>query len=467
MIFTEQEVADRFRLHQFIHRLFTPCKRNKSDFINGIDAEILYDIYNSTYPHNVLSVTIVNNILLMGGFVETENEEAYNCLHAVINKEVYEQLDKKIQLKILSVANEKVAITLRQLILGKITVENVSKVNTELQMKLFYKIFTVNSTNRYYYQMTHKNRSTIKDQYEYYIFICNCFHLPIISKRCWLQELERLGVKRMKGYVDGRSGQIYFRNMFIPKTPEELQLTLDWGMCCISNGRTHVTSMEELLENYSEGSKDIIFHQNLERMCIDEPLRETIQKEKEKTNCWRTDQAKALFICTSKEKLKTKNNVGYTSGIQSEYKETETECPEVESTEIPRTSGFNTAEGNTTSATEYPSGVENAESGEPTNDIRIEPSTEPNIEDPADSNNDEPENTEGDTGSIEDNTESGENTSDNSEPSLAEIATALKVPYKMMPNNFTKEVMAEWCKKMSVDINVDDYYEILIELMEE
>lgn len=467
MIFTEQEVADRFRLHQFIHRLFTPCKKNKSDFINGIDAEMLYDIYNITYPHNVLSVTIVNNILLMGGFVETENEETYNCLHAVINKEIYEQLDKKIQLKILSVANEKAAITLRQLILGKITVEGVSKVNPELQMKLFYKIFTVNSTNRYYYQMTHKNRSTIKDQYEYYIFICNCFHLPIISKRCWLQELERLGVKRMKGYVDGRSGQIYFTNMFIPKTPEELQLTLDWGMCCIYNGRTHVTSMEELLENYSEGSKDIIFRQNLERMYIDEPIRKTIQKEKEKTNCWRTDQAKALFICTSEEKLKTKNNVGYTSGIQSEHKETETNYTEVESAEISRTSGFNTTEGNTTAATEYPSGVENAEGGEPTNDTGIEPSTEPNIEDPADSNNDEPENTEGDTGSIEDNTESGENTSDNSEPSLAEIATALKVPYKMMPNNFTKEVMAEWCKKMSVDINVDDYYEILIELMEE
>lgn len=460
MIFTEQEVKDRFNLHQFIMRLFTPCKKGQSDFKNGIDAQTIYELFCIHQPHNVLSGAIVNNMLLTGGFIETEDEEL-NVLHAKIHKETYDVLDKKSKLIILGLAKEKPAITLRQVLLEKVTVQGIKQAQVDAHVQLFFKIFTLNFTNRYFYQFTNKSRSTLKDGYEYYLFICTCFHMRSLSRKQWLNELATLGVKRAKGCVDGQAGQIYFSNMYIPKSREDLALTLDWGMCCLSNGTTHATSLEDLLENLSPGTKNSIFQQNLERLCLDESSRKAIKKEKEETDCWRTAQAEALFVCTREEKKAAKNHMGHNGGSQSESKKIETQTLQTESqAEISRTSGFNTAKGDSASATEYPIRVTDAESGEIANNADIG-SPADDILKPGF------ENVEGGVGSGKDDAESGNDTSDDGEPSLSEIANALRVPYKMSPDNFTQEVMADWCNKMSVHVNLDDYYDILMELIKE
>lgn len=474
MIFTEQEVEDRFRLHQYIHKLFNLCKKDKSEFTQGIDAATIYELFCIQYPHNVLSEAIINNMLLTGGFVFVENEES-NCIHATINREFFEVLNQKSKLKILGLVNSKTAITLRQLTLNKVTVEGIKQTAVDASVQLFYKVFTINSTNRLYYQTTHKNRSTLKDTYEYYLLICNCFYLHPRSKREWINELLKLGVKKTKGFVDKKSGQTYFTNMFIPKTKEDLQLTLDWGMCCISTGHSHITSLEELLENYSVGSKYSIFQQNLERMCVDESFRKKIQEEKEETHCWRAAQANALFVCSPEEKEEAKNNMGYNGGIQPESQETENNNPKIRYCHTQkRTRGYET-EGNNSSAAEYP--VEDTTTreitrGEDSGTSGSIQESRTNSEEQCDRNEEDPvlsESSDTDTksGTTEDVSGSGEDTSNDDEPSLKEIATALLVPYKMCGGNFSPIDMREWCDKMSVDIAVDNYYEILMALIKE
>lgn len=480
MIFTEQEVEDRFRLHQYIHKIFNLCKAEKSEFVNGVDANIIYNLFCIQYPHNVLSEAIVNNMLLTGGFVSTENEEG-NCIHATINREIYEVLDQKSKLKILSLVNNKTAITLRQLTLNKVTTEGIKQTAVDVSVQLFYKVFTVNPTNRLYYQTSHKNRSTLKDTYEYYLLICNCFYIIPRSKREWTNELLKLGVKKAKGFVDKKSGQTHFTNMFIPKTKEDLQLTLDWGMCCISNGHSHITSLEELLENYSTGSKYSIFQQNLERMCIDESLRKKIQKEKEETHCWREAQTNALFTCSAEEKDETKDNMGHNGGIQSKPQETKADNPKIRYCHTQkRTRGYET-EGDNSSATENllesKTGTRATDEGDVsgTETTRVEQNIPGSEYDSSDAINRDEENpmlsgsTAEDTesGVAEDIPGSGDNTVDDDEPSLQEIARALQVPYKMAGGVFPPEVMKDWCIKMSVDVDVDVYYSLLIAIIKD
>ena len=139
MIFTEQEVIDRFRLHQYIHNL---CKKDKSEFTRGVDAATIYELFCIQYPNNVLSAAIVNNMLLTGGFVFAENEEL-NCIHATINRETYEELDQKSKIKILSLVNNKTAITLRQITLNKVTTEGIKQTTVDAAIQLFYKVFTI------------------------------------------------------------------------------------------------------------------------------------------------------------------------------------------------------------------------------------------------------------------------------------------------------------------------------------
>lgn len=474
MIFTEQEVIDRFRLHQYVHKLFNLCKKDKSEFTRGVDAATIYELFCIQYPNNVLSEAIVNNMLLTGGFVFTENEEL-NCIHATINRETYEVLDQKSKLKILSLVNKKTAITLRQMTLNKVTTEGIKQTAVDSSIQLFYKVFTINPTNRLYYQTTHKNRSTLKDAYEYYLLICNCLHLPPRSKREWINELLKLGVKKAKGFVDKKSGQTHFTNMFIPKTKEELQLTLDWGMCCISNGHSHITSLEELLENYSAGSKYSIFQQNLERMCIDESIRKKIQEEKEGTHCWREAQARALFVCSPEEKEEAKNNMGYNDGIQSKFEKIETNDSQIRYCHTQkRTRGYET-EGDNSPATENP--VESVAEdvipgGEDSGTSESIKESRPNSEEQRNRDEEDPvfvesSNTDTESGTTEDVSGSGDDISDNDEPSLKEIATALLVPYKMAGGNFPLSMMKDWCEKMSVDINVEEYYDLLIDIIKE
>ena len=198
MIFTEQEVLDRFRLHQFIYKLFTPCKKKQSDFVHGIDAQTIYDLFCMQHPDNILTGAIVNNMLLTGGFIEEENEEL-NCLHAVVNRDVYAVLDKKAQLLILGLVKDKVAITLRQLTLGTITVQGIAQAKIDSRVLLFFKVFTINNTNRFFYQFNSRARSTATDVYEYYTLICNCYHLPVLPKKQWGEALQVLGAKKVKG----------------------------------------------------------------------------------------------------------------------------------------------------------------------------------------------------------------------------------------------------------------------------
>ena len=79
----------------------------------------------------------------------------------------------------------------------------------------------------------------------------------------------------------------------------------------------------------------------------------------------------------------------------------------------------------------------------------------------------ESSNTDTESGTTEDVSGSGDDTSDNDEPSLKEIATALLVPYKMAGGNFPQSMMKDWCEKMSVDINVEEYYDLLIDIIKE
>ena len=464
LMYSQQEVQDRFQMHRFIHKLFNPCKAHTGDLL-GLPADELYHVFRIQYPMNVLNSAITSHMLLTGGFIDQEDPEQ-SILYATVNEEYFMGLKKEAKICLLPYIKDPMAIRFRQILMGiKIIKKHESIIiNPEFSIKLFVNMFTLNRNNadNYMNTLTVEHRSSATDVYNYYVILCSLYKWQYADKNTFNNVLQSLGYATTKGRVYNKAGMRYYKGLYIPKTIEDKILSVQMNMCCIKNeSDTHYT-IAGILENYIEAQRSKICNDNLERMGFDESERQKIEEEKAKLDIRRTFEEGAIPLGQTETSLKTQNDLGCDVGLESKSQTSEIQIDQTESMEsIPRTSGFKEQEGNNSSADDNPveytvDFTEPLDIGETYRDryaqLCADTECEANTEDTDGSNNEEL---------------GGEPVEDNG-PSIEQIASALTVPYKMTPpGEFTKEVMSDWLHKMnlpepeSILERYDDIMEIL------
>lgn len=460
LIFSQQEVEDRFQLHRFIHKLFEPCKTGKGDLI-GLPADELYHIYSIQHPNNVLTSAITSNMLLTGGFVEQEDPEQ-SVLYADLNESIFLGLQKEAQMKLLPYIKDPMAIRFRQILLGiRIVNKQDIVINPEFTIKAFVEMWTLNRQNAdsYMQSLSTEHRSSATDVYDYYRIICSIYRWPIAERNMFSNILVSLGHPATKGRVYGKAGMRYYKNLYIPQTIEDKILSVEMNMCCMFNGTTHWTS-NGILENSIEAQREAICEANLERMGFDEQERQKIKEEKAKLDLRRTFETGEVPLGKAKAANETKDHMGHNGGSEQESETTETETAQDESVgSSSRTSGFKEDRDN--SAAQY-NPVEAPAFYEPRNDGETYRDRYAQFCSDTGSTN------EDDDSVGTDDEDFGEDTGEGDGPSIEQIASALAVPYSMsVATGFTKEVMLNWLKTMKIPEpeSVLEHYDEIMEIL--
>lgn len=461
LIFSQQEVQDRFRLHQFIHKLFEPCRSNKGDLL-GLTAEELFHIYKIQYPMNVLTTAIVSNMLLTGGFIEEENPEM-SVLYAKIKEPYFMGLKKEAQMCLLPFIKDPLAIRYRQILIGIKVVnsdDGTLGATMEFGVHSFIEMFTLNYKNasNYMSAFATERRSSTMDVFNYYRLLCCIYKWPMADKILFSDVLSRMGIESTKGRVYGKAGMRYYPGLYIPQTIDDRVLSVELNMCCIFNGNTHWTR-EGILENMIEAQRAELCLKNLERMGFDEQERTSFEKEKTEINIRRTFETGEVPLGSTKKANETQNYLGHNGRLESKPQTIEVEALQTQpEDDISRTSGFKESK-NIDAANNTPDRApvdftEPLDIGESYRDrysqLCADVGSECNT----------------DVGSGANNEELGGNTVESDGPSIEEIASALTVPYAMsVATGFTKEVMLSWLQKMNI-ANPDKVLEHYDDIME-
>lgn len=463
LIFSQQEVKDRFQLHQFIHKLFVPCKTGKGDLL-GLPAEELYHIFKIQYPMNVLNSAITSNMLLTGGFIDEENPEQ-SVLYAKLNEEYFLALKKESKVALLSYIKDPLAIRYRQLVLG---IKVVNKKDQSLKLdpayilRAFIEVWTLNDQNasKYLHAFTPAQRCSALELYNYYKIICVIYKLPIVDKQLFTNTLYDLGYDATKGSVHGKAGIRYYPKIYIPLTIEDRLLSAEMNMCCIFNGHTHWTR-QGILENLIEAQRKEVCYKNLERMGFDEQERETFEKEKAQIDFRRTFETGEVPLGQTKEANEDQNYMGHYERLKSQSQETENKAANhTVKASIPRTSGFKEDRDNLAaieSPIEDPGFEDPLDIGETYRDRYSKLLNADGIE------------PELPIGSDDDEYEIGESVVEDNGPDIEQIASALAVPFKMVPSGgFTPEVMLSWLKTMNIPEpeKVLEHYSDIMEILQ-
>lgn len=462
LIFSQQEVKDRFQLHQFIHKLFSPCRAGKGDLI-GIPAEEIFHIYRIQYPMTVLTTAIVSNMLLTGGFVDEEDPEM-SVFYGKLHEEYFLALKKEAKMCLLEYIKEPLNIRYRQLVLGirvRQSINSTIKLDQNFIISKFVENWTLNPANAYNYMhgFTPDYRCSAVELYNYYRIICFIYRLTCVDKVTFNESLENMGFKSRKGRVHCKAGIRYYPELYIPLSMEDKVLSVEMNMCCIFNGHTHWTN-KGILENFIEVQREDICAENLERMGLNEQERKTVEEEKAKLDIRRTFETGEIPLGKTTKTPKTQDNMGHNERPESESEETKTEALQIESEDSnERTSCF---KGTTDrpAADECPSEDpidfdEPLDIGETFRDrytkgTGIESADESVVGSESDD--------EGDGGDIV----------ESDGPSIEQIASALTVPYKMTPEGaFTPDVMRNWLQTMNIpeQDQVMEMYDSIMEIL--
>jgi len=441
LIFSTQEVKDRFQMHRFIHKIFKPCKAGQGDLI-GLPAEDLYHVFKIQYPMNVLTAAITSNMLLTGGFIDEENPEQ-SVLYAYINESQFINLKKEAQLSLLPFVKNPMAIRFRQLLIGirVMNKDNTLGIKPEFAIKNFVNMFTFNPSNMgdNLRNLTVEQRSAVTDIYNYYRLICYIYGWPSTDRKLFQSVLADLGYIPTKGRVYGKAGMRFYRYLYIPQKIEDRVLSVELNMCCIHNGTTHWT-IRGVLENFIEAQRAELCDSNLERMGFDEQERKAIQEKKSQINIRGTFETGEIPLGQTTPPNETKDDLGYHSGSSKEHEQSEvTDSDNIPDEDISRTNGFNAESEAQFSRNDGDYYDDPLELGETYRDryARLITESTDKVADVLESGTDD--------------NELGEDTGESNTPSIEEIASALTVPYAMsVAAGFTKEIMLGWLQKMDI-----------------
>lgn len=272
-IYTQQEVATRFNLHQFIHFIGEPTVPSKSDTPRGITPEELLDVFSITH-RNEINPQIARMFLLTGGFVAYQ--EVQIKLYLKINVSNFAKLSLTEQTKVIKWVDGPLSITLRKMMLGYTKIpKSDSNLKLETPLTIFIRRFLnyycMDDRTRYGSLLSTETRASTKQLYSYYITVCASLNYsnPLGLKK-FIEFLRNLGYSVQKGYVRGVSGINFVNHIHIPQLQEDLRDSVNYGMCIITINGERFTS-ELKYKFYTDVALEELNKSRLRRMLdVDE-----------------------------------------------------------------------------------------------------------------------------------------------------------------------------------------------------
>jgi len=508
LIFNKQEVIDRYRFHEMVHKFFE-LRGQEGDLTLRVSIDILSKIYNIIYPENVLTDAIINNMLVAGGFTPRESAEG-NYIFAILDEKYFQVAILGVKIAITNcVMSDVMRNRLHQYMLNKCDSRSMLASSPVYFIELFLRNFCILKDNTYNGTFDTKQRSRAVSVYSYYISICAIYEIPYVNKLRFYDAIVDRGFEKCRGYVEKCSGMVYFNKLYIPLTDEDMTLSLEWHMGVVTNAQEQkVTSRGTLLDFYDIRAKEAIIIANKEAITVErKPRAEKTEGQEDENDDGRADEAEEISICEPETSREEGDDLGYPEEASLEQEDVSI-LPEDKIMDLARTIGIEQQE--TVSANTTPQFEAFSQGGiHPAKAIidaygtsgMLYPNEHLRGVQQADKLSDSTDNTESeygddgispelvgvdpkrfiesDTGELADADDGCESipvnepvsedvgTDSGTEPSLIEIAKALKVPCNMEGREkFTPEVMQKWITNMGLTLDVSLFYTDIMQLID-
>lgn len=474
-IFSHQEVHERFTLHQFIYNIGVPVVKAQSNTSYGITPEELLEAFTVDNP-NELTIPMVQNLLLQGGFIHTE--EKYIKLYLKINPATFNKLSTETQNKVIKWVDGPLSITLRKLMLGYTkNPEGLLTTPLEIFLNRFMHIYCFDDRKKFGNLLNTNTRASMAQMYSYYLTVCASMNYQnTLGKKQFIEALRKLGYKTRKGYVRGVSGVNFIDHYHIPQTTEDLQESIYCGMGIMMVDRYRITTECQLYSVYTTEALEQL-HNTIERRMLDfdsneqSPEKEGKQEKEELQEG--TDLGDSEYISEEisiKESEQKTKTVLYAESYIDSAKDNDGDYGGDDTT--------NAANTNTnTTITDTSNGV--CTNADASNRITHDKGTFTPTNTTYASRGPKQITRKNTTGSHKPNPiealdpMAGKDALLSGAPEMVvditTIAEALKTPLMVLFNNdikaMTKEVMQQYLDMMHVDINIDDVYDGIIEYL--
>jgi hypothetical protein len=472
-VYSNAELRDRANFHQFVDSFFIMKKVDTGDFPKGLSTQFFFSMFDAFVSgSHVLNESIVESLMLMGGFTE----DVENNIWCSVKMETFSALPQSVQLRLATMADTKIALTMRQKILGIDTTASISSKEQYLKVFIRQYVFTQNHNN-FYTLNTLYGKTTLKDVYDYYQMFCNMYSVPVLSKSDVRKYLEDWGYGVFKGYSKGQSGIMLIRKMFVPVLESDLELTreLFTGVCTLPGGTQVTVGGLKLHDLTIEGKSTLIASNKEESGYVPESrAKENEGKAEEAETAETVDRTKIETTKanvgsgskTSKPKKSTRDNEGRVKKHEKANKGLDgdgghsisPDNVELVSTEVQDSRSPGIAYPNSDTILESQD-ADSWSSNISTPEIRYADFPEPELHTGGipDSG----------VGSIEEDGGSTEPIAEE-EPTIRDIAIALHVPYKMNYGGvFDAEKMQHYLDTMHIDLPAEDYYDSIMEIITE
>lgn len=473
-IFSHQELQWRFSLHKFIYQIGIPTLKAQSNTAYGITPEELLEAFTVDNP-NELTVPMVQNLLLQGGFIYTE--EKYIKLYLKITPETFGSLSMATQNKVIKWVDSPLNITLRKIMLGYTkNTEGVLTTPLEIFIRRFMSSYCFDDRKRFGNLLNTSTRASMTQLYSYYITVCSSINYRnTLGKKQFIEALRKLGYKTRKGYVRGVSGINFIDHYHIPQTTEDLQESIYCGMGIMMVDRYRITTEGQLYDVYTtEALKQL--HNTIERRMLDfessnEQSTEKEGKQEKEELQEGTDLGDSEYISEEisiKESEQKTKTVLYTESYIDSAKDNDGDYDRDVTTNDPDnttiTNTSNTAATNEHSEYNEHNHETNGSTFIPANSTYKRRGPKQIIRKSTAGNNQTIDEIDPMAGKAELLNGAPEETLD-----ITTIAEALKTPLIVLFNNdiknMTKEIVQQYLDMMHVNVDLNEVYEDIIEYL--
>lgn len=222
MLFSLEELQERNRLMVLLQSYVPLCSKRKARIVlEAPDVAELYELHYGA-PFKILTEGM---LIALFNILGCEDDKYFG----VVDIERCDELQPKtIGWLSRKLTDETLIIALTQIIRGK---RVVSADTTKSILSVFLRNFVIVPSNKFSKYFNARSRVPKKQFYDYYILICSVFGWNPVPVTAFFDILEKdFHIRTAKGYSQGRSGVNYVINCHIPETPEDIDLSLDYGM---------------------------------------------------------------------------------------------------------------------------------------------------------------------------------------------------------------------------------------------
>lgn len=238
-IYQPEELRARFELRKFIESLGN-ITYPADAVTSGISSAELLRVFNVFHPDDAtyLTPTAIEHQLLAGGFISIESE--INELYLEIPLDMFKQMPKNLQSYVIPWIRKPWDVNYRKIYMGYSNIMHKRKV----LVRNFLDNFCIKSSSYMASAYLHKtnNRGTMTEIYSLFVAICSTYNIADVPNRRQFYSIlaEDFDLKPSQGVVKGKCGVKTLKEYLIPTTPEDIKLSIEYGIGIITSTKTDI-----------------------------------------------------------------------------------------------------------------------------------------------------------------------------------------------------------------------------------